>query len=427
MGTRSMRCKIVVTQLVLGVLLMTVTTEQSCLAQDGAGGGLGNSPMPPVGPTSPDFQRPVVPGPPMQPGSASRPSSWPGAEPTSSPWIAPPAPAETAPVGALTPCGRIIARVGSDAVLESDIIGAVNEFLEANKNRIPPDQVDAYREVLIQQRLKGMIETKLIYQDARRTIPTERLPDIEKKLATEFDDGQLEKMMRKAGANNAREFDQKLRLLGTSLEREKRAFIERALAQGWMSQQIKRDEEITYDQMVAYYREHAAEFTTSARAQWEELMVRYSKHPTKVAAFDVIARMGNQVVGGTPLADVARAGSDGTSAGDGGQYGWTSKGALVNQAVDMALFSLPVGQLSPIIEGPSGYHIIRVIQRNDETVKPFLEAQADIKTKIAQQRTEKQFRDYMAKLEARTPVWTIFGREKGKLELVSRPDESRQR
>ena len=80
--------------------------------------------------------------------------------------------------------------------------------------------------------------------------------------------------------------------------------------------------------MVVYYREHLKEFTTPARAQWEELMVRYSKYPTKAAAFEAIARMGNQVFGGVPFAQVAKAGSDGVTAADGGRRDWTTKGSL---------------------------------------------------------------------------------------------------
>ena len=137
-------------------------------------------------------------------------------------------------------------------------------------------------------------------------------------------------------------------------------------------------------------------------------MVRYSKYPTRAAAYEAIARMGNQVWGGAPFADVAKAGSDGAEAAKGGQRAWTDKGALVCQALDTALFNLPVGQLSPIIEGDHGFHIIRVTDREPEAVKPFLEAQVEIKKKIAEQRSQKQFREYMAKLQARTPVWTIF-------------------
>ncbi len=415
---------------VLAMLLAAALVGQMCSAQDWQSGGVGNSPMAPMTQESRgDFQRPMVPGPPLQPTAASRPASWPGTGPQASPWSPPAAPAALAPRGELQPCGRIIARVGSDAILESDVIGAVNEFLETNKNRIPPEQVDEYREALLRQRVKGVIETKLIYQDAKRTIPSERLPEIEKKLANEFDEHQLEKLMKKSGATTAHEFDQKLRSLGTSLDRERRAFVERSLAQGWVAQQVKHDEGIIDDQMVVvYYQEHLAEFTTPARAQWEELMVRFSnpKYPTKVAAFDAIARMGNQVLHGAPLAEVAKANSDGATASKGGQCGWNTKGALACAALDAALFTLPIGQLSPIIEGPTGYHIIRVTKREDVVVRPYVDAQVDIKKKIVQERSEKQFQDYMAKLEARTPVWTFFDGASGKLEVSSR-DERTQR
>jgi parvulin-like peptidyl-prolyl isomerase len=323
--------------------------------------------------------------------------------------------------GEVKPCDgtRIIARVGLEAIFESDAIGAVNEILEANKERIPASQLERQRELLIQQRLKGLIETKLIFLDARRTIPEEGWKHVEKQIGSYFDDNELDKMMKKSGVATQQEFDQKLRVYGTSLEQEKRAFIERSLAQQWVQQQIKKDEEITYDQMVAFYREHLKEFTTPARTEWEELMVRYSKYPTKTAAFDAIARMGNQVFGGAPLGEVAKRGSDGLTSNNGGHWDWTSKGSLMSQAIDDALFQLPVGQLSPIIADDKGYHIIRVIRREDEVVQPFLEAQVEIKKKIVEDRNQKQFREYLGELQRKTPVWTIYDGTDGTLHLAN--------
>lgn len=104
--------------------------------------------------------------------------------------------------------------------------------------------------------------------------------------------------------------------------------------------------------------------------------------------------MGNQVIGGASFAEVAKAGSDSLEAPKGGKRDWTTKGGLDCEAINEALFALPVGQMSPIIEGPRGYHIIRVTQREDTVVRPFLEAQVDIK-KIVEQRSQKQFREYI--------------------------------
>ena len=422
-------------RLLIGTLVATIVVVRLCGAQDWPGNGLGNSPIPPAAPASPGpWERPVIPGPPIQPAPASRPVAWPGsAPPEMSPWVPPDQrslpsqapPADGFPAGEVKPCdgSRIIARVGSDAILESEVAGAVNEFLETNKERIPPSQWEEVRHALIKQRLKPLIETKLIFQDAKRTIPAEGWPQVEQQLSKHFEDVEQEKLMKKAGAGTLREFDQKLRALGTSLEREKRAFSERSLAQEWVRQQIKPDEEPNLDQLMAYYRQHQDEFTTPTRAQWEELMVSFAKYPDKAATYDAIARLGNRVLGGASFAEVAKAASDGATAADGGQWKWTTKGALVCEALDQVLFTWPVGQMSPIIEGPTGFHIIRVTEREETTVKPFREAHDDIQKKIVQERSDKRLREYMAKLEARTPVWTILDDDASQSQIATPPQQ----
>jgi len=412
-----------------GYLLATFALGQMCSAQDYPGGGLGNTPMPPVAPTAPgDRDLPAVPGPPAQTPAASRPSSWPGGSPSETlPSNSPQgfSPQRIPPVGAVPAVdlkpfdqARIVARVGTEAILESDlivrggppnfeVIGSVAEFVEANKDGIPPDQLDMQREMLMKRTLQGIIQSKMIFLDAKRTIPAEGWAQVESQLTKIFEEEELERMMKRAGVGTRQELNQKLLALGTSLEREKRSFIERSLVQHWVRQQIKPDEQVT-DQMISYYHSNLKEFTSPARAKWEELMVSYSKYPSKDEARDALAKMGNQVFTGAPFAEVAKAGSNGIMASDGGLRDWTSKGSLACKELDLALFGLPIGQLSPIIEGPTGFHIIRVTSREEEKVTPFSDAQVEIRKKILDNRAEKQYREYMAKVEEKTPVWTIF-------------------
>jgi parvulin-like peptidyl-prolyl isomerase len=405
----------------VGVLLAIALGGPWCSAQDMSNSGLGNYPMPPPTVVPNGREQPAAPAMPMQPGTTTRPNSWPGGP--ASPW-APPSQrfsaADMVPQGNVTLCDgtEILARVGSEAVLRSEVAGFVNENLEKVKGKVPAEDFEKGRQLLTQRRLRELIQTRLAYQDAKRELPAENWPKIEDELRKEFE-GELggpsapqiitlEKLMKRAGVTSRRELDEKLRSLGTSLEQEKRLAIEANLAYKWVCSQVKRDEEVTLAEVVGYYHQHEKDFTTPARAQWEELMVRYSRYPNRAVAYDAIARMGNQVWSGRPFAEVARAGSDGLEAAQGGKRDWTVKGGLACQALDAALFSLPVGQLSPIIEGDSGFHIIRVTRRDPVIVKPFAEAQAEIKKKIGQQRTEKQVNDYLAKLQARTPVSTIF-------------------
>ncbi len=313
-------------------------------------------------------------------------------------------------------------------ILEDDVAGPINDFLRANKDRIPPDQIEATRNALMKKQLQNLIQTKLVVLDAKQKIPPEGWSQVQKQLDKAFDESEIERMMKQMHVGSRRELEQKLQKLGASIEEARRSFSERELARQWIHMQVKRDNEVTPDQMIAYYRQHLNEFTTPTRVKWEELMVRPDKYPSDAAADAALAQMGNQVLAGANFADVAKAKSDGATAPNGGAWDWTTKGALVSKELDSALFDprLPVGQLSPIIKEPNGYHIVRVISREPRRVMPFLEAQVQIRQKrekIAKQRYEKQVQEYLAKLEARTPISTIFDGQKGsEQELSARPE-----
>ena len=305
-----------------------------------------------------------------------------------------------------------VAQVGSQVILASDLNVAFNTWVEnqkKSKKPLTPEQIRQYRTDIEVTLLKQMTEEIVIYQDVVRQVPEEGLKHVREKVAEVFETEELPKRIKNAGVGSRAEFDEKLEKMGTSLEREKRTYIQSLVAQQWLHQQIKSDDEtFTPEEIFAYYREHIAEFEHPARVKWEELMVRKSRHPNRDQALGLLGRLGNQVFDGAKFSEVARAGSEGATARDGGLHDWTAKGSLVSEALEGAIFSLPMGQLSRIIETDLGYHIVRVMERQDQSVTPFLEAQVDIRKKITEQRKKKQIDEYLAKLHARTPVWTKY-------------------
>ncbi len=222
-----------------------------------------------------------------------------------------------------------------------------------------------------------------------------------------------------------RELEAKWESFGTSVEREKRAFVEKVLAQQWLRQQGKLEDDLVYDvepeQMLAYYREHAAEFEQPARARWEQLTVKKSPGRSREEAYATLAAMGNQVLDGQPFAEVARRHSEGPTAARGGLRDWTTPHSLVSSVLDQALFTLPVGVLSPILEDEQGFHIIRVLERQEASRMPFEEAQVQIREKLLEARRTAKMNEYLAKLREEIPVWTAFDGSKPERGLAERP------
>ncbi len=342
------------------------------------------------------------------------------------PGAAPITPDARFPVRAI-PCegAQIVARVGPHAILMSDVwVGAertLAAIYHARKNdpeaekglaNLTPEEIVQQRDLLIRARfplmVKQLVESKLTYHEALGTLPEEGLANIEEQINRVFTEEQLPKLMEFFRAPSQRELDYRLMDSGTSVQRHRRAFLEQTLSQQWLAQQIKINEDVSHEEMRAYYEEHLADFETPIRARWEQISVRATRYPSREAARATLAQAGNRVLDGRPFAEVARQVSDGPTASQGGARDWTHKGSLVSEVLDRAVFGLPVGQLSPILDDGDSLHIVRVIEREGGRRTPFVEAQVDIRKEIRNQRNRVQQQAYIDRLRDRIPVWTIL-------------------
>ena len=95
------------------------------------------------------------------------------------------------------------------------------------------------------------------------------------------------------------------------------------------------------------------------------------------------------------LADDTHPRLAGFRAGEGGQHDWVTRGALASRDIENALFVLPVGKLSRIISDESGVHIVKVLERVEDGVTAFTDAQGEIKQKIVKRRRKDEIDAYL--------------------------------
>ena len=188
---------------------------------------------------------------------------------------------------------------------------------------------------------------------------------------------------------------------------------------------METDDEIPHADMIAWYENHLAEYDLPARARFEQLTVKITPAQPRDHAWNKLAAMGNEVFGGRSFAEVAREKSEGPTASSGGSYDWTTKGALVSKAIDEAIFTLPVGELSTILDDGSALHIIRVTERTEAGRTPFIEAQVGIRMKLLEDRKKTEMEAYLKRLKDRTPVWTIFDDDPTGTVTAGRPTQMR--
>jgi len=307
----------------------------------------------------------------------------------------------------------VVARVGPEVVLEADLLTPkALEWLEKVTPGMPPDKVRDLRLQICRQVLEPHVETLLVYVDACREIPSDKLPEIRTNVDKAFDQQQLPRLMKDANAPNSMEYEKSLRARGMSLDRMRKMFFERGLAQEWLRKNVKSDDEIPHADLIAWYQNHLEEYEFPAKARFEALSVKMGLKRSRAEAWDMLAAMGNEVLAGRPFGDVARSRSEGPTASAGGTFDWTSQGSLASTKLDAAIFSLPVGQLSAIVEDGELLHIVRVAERQEAGRTPFIEAQVGIRETLLTERRRQATDEYLSRLRERTPVWTVFD-EKG--------------
>jgi len=171
-----------------------------------------------------------------------------------------------------------------------------------------------------------------------------------------------------------------------------------------MQQSLNVNQTITHQEMLDEYLADKEKYAIRARSKWEQIMVRFDKSESRKEAKKKIAELGNQIIHGANLSAVAKKSSDGFRASKGGQHDWTGKGALVLKEIDEAIFTLPTGRLSDIIESRDGYHIVRVIERTEASHTPFTEAQVEIKKRLKNEKLNAAFEKHLKSVRERIPV-----------------------
>ena len=305
--------------------------------------------------------------------------------------------------------GEILALVGDQHILAGDVLPIVNQTLEQYRGRVPEDELNAQKRLMMQQLVQQMLEMKLLYLDFLRKMPPDKLPEIRRKVYEQYDAEELEKDLQRLGVANPAELDAKLREYGSSLEKQKRAYMERTLGRLMVGNKIKDIPEITHDEMLQHYYAHINDYFVPAKARYEMISVHFNKFPSKQEAYQAIAWYFDQVrLGGAAFATVAKRHSHGFNAEQGGYHDWTTQGALASRVLDEAIFTFDLNKLSPILEDETGFHIVRVLERNDAGRIPFTEAQTTIKDALRQERRLADVKKYLADLRANTYVWTAF-------------------
>ncbi len=342
----------------------------------------------------------------------------------------PPAPADPASLAdrrrrvVLVEPGRPLAKVGEEVVTYHDVMSLVLQHRAYEQLRAAYEGGNASdkREVEKQMKmmkiamLEDLINRSLLAQEAKRHITKRKegatmLNSIYEEADQRFRESEVLPLQRKYSLDSESQVKEKLAEQGRSLPEMQQAFRQMYLGEMYLHSILRDKVKVELPDMRKYYSEHRMkhEFDRPALITWREIVVEPVKSPpskgtkddTKIPfegdSINLAAARGEAIAilerlrKGEDFATLARTESDGPAASRShGGLMETSPGGYGIAAVNKALETLPMGQVSDLIEGPDGYHIVKVEKRRAAGPATFEEVQNKIKPLIENEKWNRE-------------------------------------
>ena len=173
---------------------------------------------------------------------------------------------------------------------------------------------------------------------------------------------------------------------------EYETLLEKLLIEKYLSLQIDRID-VTDDEIKEYYDHHKREFLRPERVRVSQILLT-----TEGKAVEILDRIKN--ASGEVFRETARKESTGVEAAKGGAMGLFEMGQLPSE-MEKVIFSLKVGEVSPVVESSYGYHIFRLDEKLEPELVPEDSAFSEIKIKLFKERFQQFLYDHMESLKSK--------------------------
>jgi len=284
---------------------------------------------------------------------------------------------------------KMVATIGPEYfVTEEEVAMQVRQRARDYIALTGPERLAKEREVY-REELKRLIERELIVAEFVGRVTKnkpEALPGIWQS-ASEMADRQIRELRRANDMVAEAKFTEALQMMGLSQKAFKRN-IERMMMTSMYMRELLKDKGkvISLAEIEDYYRRHPDEFRVKDRVVWQHLFVSFSGSQSPAEAKQKIDRLLTAARGGADLGKLAAEQGHGDSALRGGEGVGTKRGEILPRELEPTVFAVKVGQLSGVVQTATGYHVIKVSERDVAGVRAFDEkVQADVRNKLTDQ------------------------------------------
>lgn len=331
----------------------------------------------------------------------------------------------------------VVAKVSGQPVFAADVLRPMRPAIETHRmmlEKLPAEQqpiamrqLDAQVRSLLTKSIPDYIDREVVLRDLNRTLKPEQVEGIRGEIDRTFYE-KLDEVVAAAGLASRAELEELLgrpndpqfekaamtwvKLMQTnpspSLSEAHDAFSKLVMAAEYLRVKSESPKEITRNDLLEYYREHAEEYDMPLEVKWDQIVVSYGASGGVDGAAKIMRGILAELEQGKSFATLAKQYSNGATAKDGGGRDWIEKGSLADSELEEELFQLPVGGLSKVAKRDDRLEIVRCSDRRGGKRKSFEEMQDEIRQRLLNDRAQTSRRLTLEKMRDKTDVVVLF-------------------
>lgn len=264
---------------------------------------------------------------------------------------------------------RVVANVNGDIILLSDIQNkmALIKDLQAKAGVRTPS---------------GMTERTVL-----QTIVDEKvLERYAKEKEIKVDENEIDKTIEGIKSRNGlddKAFMEGLKAQGLTLEKFRKTIETQILTQRITSMEVT-GVMVTEEDARHYYEKHKRDYLKPGRVRASHILLLANEN-SGASQFESARKKINwlkeEIEAGADFAEMARKFSQDPSATEGGDLGWFTRGEMLSAFEDVA-FSLDAGQIGGPVQTGYGFHLIKVMDKEEAEAVPFSELEDKITARL---------------------------------------------
>ncbi len=278
----------------------------------------------------------------------------------------------------------VAARVNGEVIKLSELNAQVDKVIEQYPTMFEGADGEGRLLDMKQRILDSLINSALIRQAAKERGINVSDADVDAKFAE-----------LKSGFADDEQFNAALEQAGMTVEELENQVREQLINEALMAS-LSEGDEITDEQIAEYYEANKNIFTDQAAVHAAHILF---DEEDKETAEQVLA----EVKAGGDFAALAKEHSkDPGSAAEGGDLGWPTMPFVPE--FQAAADALAVGEISELVQSEFGWHIIKVLERREESVKPLEEVVDQVEQLIQRQRDTEAYQKYIDELREKAEI-----------------------